>query len=467
MVGDYGGIPSVYTLAVSGSRLYAGGEFTTAGGSAANYIAQWNGSSWSALGSGMGNGDGDPPRVSALAVSGGTLYAGGYFTTVGGIGANYIAQWNGSSWSALGSGMNNAVSALGVSGSTLYAGGDFTMAGGNPANGIAQWNGSSWSALGAGISPYVFALAVSGSTLYAGGEFTTAGGNAANNIAQWNGSSWSALGAGIGGSLPYGILPVVNALAVSGSTLYAGGGFTTAGGNPANYIAQWNGSSWSALGAGLNNAVSALAVSGSTLYAGGGFTTAGGNPANYIAQWNGSSWSALGSEMNNAVEALAVSGSTLYAGGYFTTAGGNTANCIAQWNGNTWSALGSGMGAGNGYLPYVSALAVSGSTLYAGGYFTTAGTNVSAYAAMASLAGTPVSPALALITANAAFSFTNGMFGFDVAGPAGSNVVIQASTNLQTWIPLQTNLLGSGLLHFSDAQSPANRHRFYRAQLSP
>ena len=41
-------------LAVSGSALYAGGYFTTAGGTSANYIAQWNGSSWSALGSGMG-----------------------------------------------------------------------------------------------------------------------------------------------------------------------------------------------------------------------------------------------------------------------------------------------------------------------------------------------------------------------------------------------------------------------------
>ena len=45
--------------------------------------------------------------------------------------------------------------------------------------------------------------------------------------------------------------------------------------------------------------VSALAVSGSTLYAGGDFTTAGGDTANYIAQWNGSSWSALGSGMNS------------------------------------------------------------------------------------------------------------------------------------------------------------------------
>ena len=46
---------SVYALAVSGTDLYAGGCFTTAGGSAANYIAKWNGSAWSALGSGMNN----------------------------------------------------------------------------------------------------------------------------------------------------------------------------------------------------------------------------------------------------------------------------------------------------------------------------------------------------------------------------------------------------------------------------
>ncbi len=46
-------------------------------------------------------------------------------------------------------------------------------------------------------------------------------------------------------------------------------------------------------------------------------------------------------------------------------------------------------------------------------------------------------------------------------------MVIQASTDLQTWIPLQTNLLGSGPLYFSDAQSTNNLQRFYRAQLAP
>ena len=78
------------------------------------------------------------------------------------------------------------------------------------------------------------------------------------------------------GGMP-GVNNYVSATVVDGSdNLYMGGGFTTAGGNSANYVAKWNGSAWSALGSGLNGSVSALAVSGSDLYAGGGFTTAGG-----------------------------------------------------------------------------------------------------------------------------------------------------------------------------------------------
>jgi hypothetical protein len=486
------GLAYVNALAVSGSTLYAGGFFYTAGSYPANFIAKWNGSSWSALGSGLG-GNG----VNALAVSGGTLYAGGDFSGSGSITANNIAKWNGTSWSALGSGFDGPVSALAVSGSTLYAGGSFTRAGSSAATGIAQWNGTSWSPLGSGLSyvdPYgdvgsasMSALAVSGSTLYAGGVFTRAGGSAATNIAQWNGSSWSALGSGMDYS--------VNALAVSGGTLYAGGNFTMAGGNAANNIAQWNGSSWSALGSGMNSTVSALAVSGSMMYAGGEFTTAGGNSATNIAQWNGSSWSALGSGISGAggdinspyVKALAVSGSTLYAGGEFTTAGGNSANNIAQWNGTSWSALGSGMGgtgypyypnvsalvvsggtlyaggdfstAGgtaaiglaqwngsswsalgsgisgvgvDGYDPYVSALAVSGSTLYVGGDFTMAGTNVSPYAAMAYL---PVPPTLSIIADGA-----NAVLTWPAAGTGyTTGYTLESATNLLPPVAWQTN----------------------------
>ena len=331
--------------------------------------------------------------VYAAAVdSAGNVYVGGTFTAAGDTFVNYIAKWDGSSWSALGSGMNSEVLALAVSGTNVYAGGLFTNAGGNPANNIAQWNGSSWSALGSGVNGIVSALAVSGGTLYAGGGFTTAGGVVVNSISKWNGSSWSALGSGIGGG--------VYALAVSGSTLYVGGNFTTAGGIPANNIAQWNGSSWSALGSGISGGhddgqggidppyVNALAVSGGTLYVGGFFAAAGDIVANNIVQWNGSSWSALGSGMGGEVLALAVSGGTLYVGGFFASVGDIVANSIVQWNGSSWSALGSGISGGNNeFGPIVNALAVSGtgSDLYVGGDFYYAGGKVSAYVARAIL----------------------------------------------------------------------------------
>ena len=50
--------------------------------------------------------------VSGLTVYGGKLIVTGNFTTAGGIAANHIASWDGLSWSALGSGINNSGPAL-------------------------------------------------------------------------------------------------------------------------------------------------------------------------------------------------------------------------------------------------------------------------------------------------------------------------------------------------------------------
>lgn len=69
-------------------------------------------------------------------------------------------------------------------------GGDFSRADGILVNFIACWNGTSWSALGAGVNYDVRALAVYNNALYAGGEFSMAGGASADRIARWDGMSW-------------------------------------------------------------------------------------------------------------------------------------------------------------------------------------------------------------------------------------------------------------------------------------
>lgn len=340
-------------------NLYAGGSFSEIDGVYVSNIAYWNGSIWSALGTGMNS------SVNALAWDGINLYAGGFFTTAGGVTANRIARWDGSVWSSLGTGMNNSVRALAWDGNNLYAGGDFTTAGTctSGCNRIARWDGSTWSALGTGMNNSVRTLAWDGSNLYAGGDFTSAGTctSSCNRIARWDGSTWSALGTGMNGS--------VYALAWDGSNLYAGGNFTSAGTctSGCNRITRWDGNTWSALGTGMNSVVYALAWDESNLYAGGNFTSAGTctsvNGCNYIARWDGSTWGSLQDGFYNySVYALQTAGNILYVPGRLSEssiAGGY----ILSWNGSNWSVVTRGQGVDLG----VAALEWDGTYLYAGG----------------------------------------------------------------------------------------------------
>jgi hypothetical protein len=68
----------------------------------------------------------------------------------------------------------------------LIVGGTFTSAGGVSANRIARWNGSSWSAVGAtmsGSAIYALGSAESGH-LVVGGRFTSIGGTATPNVTR-------------------------------------------------------------------------------------------------------------------------------------------------------------------------------------------------------------------------------------------------------------------------------------------
>ncbi len=80
----------------------------------------------------------------------------------------------------------------------------------------------------------------------------------------------------------------VNALALDGGNLYAGGQFTDAGGDTdCDNIGIWTGTAWDCpTGMGLDNLVLALARDGASLYAGGFFTNAGGDTdADYIGMF--------------------------------------------------------------------------------------------------------------------------------------------------------------------------------------
>lgn len=142
------------------SSVVAGGNFTSVGGVSATDLAAWDGAQWRAIAPGFSpvtsfiravtvfDADGDGPMGPMLVV-------GGVFSAVGGTAADSIAAWDGSSWSALGDGLASGVMALAVH--------DFDGPGGQPARLVAAtdqasevpsgarimaWDGASWSIVG-------------------------------------------------------------------------------------------------------------------------------------------------------------------------------------------------------------------------------------------------------------------------------------------------------------------------------
>jgi hypothetical protein len=178
-------------------------------------------------------------------------------------------------------------------------------------------------------------MALSGTTLYIGGEMISLGPNQHGGIGALDTSSGGALDWN-----PYPTIPsgnaFVHALAVDGTTIYAGGYFSQIGGQPRNNIAALNSATGLATAwdpnATAGGYVETLLLQGTTMYAGGYFSQIGGQARSSIAALDSATGLATSWEqqLNGPVFMLANGGGTIYAGGLFANVNGRLHPFIAD-----------------------------------------------------------------------------------------------------------------------------------------
>lgn len=317
-------------------------------------------------------------RVNAILRVGDTIYIGGSFTSITrkdgtsvtrhrlaaiDAGTGDPTAWNPDA--------NGTVRALAASpdGTRIFAGGDFGSVGGKSRRRLAKIDAvsgavTSWKP---SASSSVRALAVARGRVYAGGTFSTISGVAVSRMAALD----MGTGAVVGGFSPRPDAGV-RTLAASpdGSTVYAGGSFTAIGGADRPYLAALSAStgratSWRPHG---SRTVLGVAVSadGSRIYAGG--AGSGGQLASYETGSGRQRWAR---DLDGDVNTVAVSSTTVYAGGHFHRANGASRERLAAFDAATGSLDPWNPGANS--LNGVYSLAVTSSRLYAGGDFTVIG----------------------------------------------------------------------------------------------
>ncbi len=291
------GSGSVLAIAHYGGKIYAGGNFQDAGGNAdADNLAVFDGTSWAPFCDTHGHtGPTVSLQVNALQVIGTTLYIGGGFQNGAGLPkADYLLACDLLTGAPSATVDNDGDFTGGVyaltadSNGVLYAGGTFTNLDGDlAADHIAAYDGT-WHAVGGGIDTFVRALTANGRDVYVGTDKVNVGGiAAADHVVKWDGLAWQALGTNTAGS--DGWFPptaFIYSLAASGSLLFASGSFQNANNQPAaDNVAWFDGTAWRALGSNgagdgpLPAEGKALAVVNGLVYAGGNFTSAGGDIA--------------------------------------------------------------------------------------------------------------------------------------------------------------------------------------------
>jgi hypothetical protein len=407
---------AVFTLFSDGSDLYAGGEFTHAGGVPASSLARWDGSRWHELAIPL---PGQRPVVWAITSHDSSLVVGGEFVAQE-EGIVNLAAWNGERWVGMGGGLPGPVRALRSHEGSLIAGGHFAGLDNPALRNIALWNGASWEPLGGGLyggDETVETITVHRGEIHAGGSFTQADGGHANRVGRWDGARWFGLAAGVVGDgevhqiLTYrdALIAVGRFAQVSGNVAWsvaqwgafwnplmrgqavddrvrafaryrddviAAGRFQRAGGDAlAAEIARWDGTRWHDMGAKVNDEASGLAVQDDLLFAVGAFVTYAGGISRHAIVYDGTTWSDPRGGASALIRTIGNYDGRVVIGGEFLRAGGRPAVRIAQWNGQLWEGLAEGVDGAP------EALLERGDTLFVGGRFLRAGNREAPYLA--------------------------------------------------------------------------------------
>jgi len=380
----------VRTIDVSGDNVYVGGDFTLIGSQAPqptrNHIALIN------TPAGVADADWNPninDIVRTLAMSGSNIVAGGDFTAVGSVAINYIALIGNAGVGVVDAGWdanaNGAVRALAVNGDDVYVGGDFTLMGSQltqrTRNHVAHFDmanannedvATDWDPDADGR---VSALMFNASTLYVGGDFTFIGRLLRNRVAAFRPSQASG---DVAESWNPSVGNTVYALSPDDAThVFIGGAFSSVGGVTRKRLAVIDASS-GILSPNFNVGSDAtvrdmvLSVDGETLYVGGDFTSVGGQSRNHVAALKtatGSAWAwnpnIDGSSLTTTVHDIELSsdGKLLYVAGEFETIGGAARNNVG--------AIDAASGSGTEWDPSVGGVvytvALNGNTLFIGG----------------------------------------------------------------------------------------------------
>jgi hypothetical protein len=382
-------------------------------------------------------------QVSTIhAVGDGTLYVGGQFQIAGGRPASRIAGWNGTNWFRIGNGFTGEVSRIVRWGTNLVA-----LASSDPRGGVVPfpflWDGTTWKAIHAGLRDGMGDLVVHDDTLFGSAEFPGTGGFPLPFLARWTGSEW---------------VPSGNPLPNTGLTRLASGpnGLHASVGAA---VHRFDGTNWSRVGGFFNEQIQQIIDSPQGLFASGAFTLEGTGRGR-VARWNGVSWVQLGAGLGpvgpyfSHVEPLAVDGTNLFVGGFFTLPGSTNAVSVARWDGSSWSTVRSS----NFYLGLennqVRALAHAGGRLHVGGYFLRTGDRRDLHH-FAVLDGTWRSLGIPVLTVDPQL----GLYLFNLLGRP---YVVESSEDLATWRErFRYQQLGEPVLVPAPGGDDSDR-RFYR-----